>query len=159
VARAFGEVVAAGAAGRPGLRVEGVQISPMRRGGVEVLAGVTRDPHWGLALAVGLGGVLAETVADVSVSLLPVTGSDIEEMLSELRGAAVLGGTRGEPAVDRGALIGAIARIADAAWRFGDALESLEVNPLLAGQHGTEALDALIEFRTCQAGSAESDSP
>ena len=126
----------------------------MRRGGVELLVGVTRDPQWGLAIAVGLGGIFAEAVADVAVRLLPVTDSDIEEMLTELRGSAVLAGIRGEPAVDQGALVSAIARIADAAWWLGDTLgdaldgtlESLEVNPLRADHSGAEALDALVVF-------------
>jgi hypothetical protein len=147
---AYRDVLTAGHTNHEGLRVEGVQISPMRRGGVELLVGVTRDPQWGLAIAVGLGGIFAEAVADVAVRLLPVTGSDIEEMLTELRGSAVLAGIRGEPAVDRSALVSAIARIADAAWwlgdTLGDALESLEVNPLRADHSGAEALDALVVF-------------
>ena len=147
VCEAFSAVLAAGRARRAGLRVEGVQVSPMRSGGVELLVGVTRDPQWGLALAVGLGGIFAEVVADVAVRLLPVTDSDIEEMLTELRGSAVLGGIRGEPAVDRVALVSAIACIADTARAIGDALESLEVNPLRADHRGAEALDALIVFR------------
>jgi len=144
---AYRDVLAAGRTHHEGVRVEGVQISPMRRGGVELLVGVTRDPQWGLAIAVGLGGIFAEAVADVAVRLLPVTDSEIEEMLTELRGSAVLAGIRGEPAVDRGALVSAIARIAAAAWWLGDALESLEVNPLRADHSGAEALDALIVFR------------
>jgi acyl-CoA synthetase (NDP forming) len=151
VRQAYRDVLSAGRTHHEGLRVEGVQISPMRRGGVELLVGVTRDPQWGLAIAVGLGGIFTEAVADVAVRLLPVTDSEIEAMLSELRGSAVLAGIRGEPAVDRGALVNAIARIADAAWwlgsTLGDALESLEVNPLRADHNGAEALDALIVFR------------
>jgi acetate---CoA ligase (ADP-forming) len=147
VRRAFAGVIAAGRAHHPGLRVEGVQVAPMRRGGVELLVGATRDPSWGLALVVGLGGVLAEAVADVAVRLLPVTERDIAEMLAELRGAAVLAGLRGEPAVDRPALVSAVAGIATAAWWLGDALESLEINPLRADHRGAEALDALLVLR------------
>jgi acetate---CoA ligase (ADP-forming) len=145
--RAFEEVVAAGRSAGPAVRVEGVQISPMRRGGVELLVGVTRDADWGLALAVGMGGVLTEVLADVSVRLLPVTDEDISQMLAELRGSAVLDGPRGEPAVDRAALVRAIRQIAEAAGRIGDRLESLEVNPLRADQSGAEALDVLVQLR------------
>jgi acyl-CoA synthetase (NDP forming) len=147
VRRAFADVIAAGRAHRAALRIDGVQVSPMRRGGVELLVGVTRDAQWGLAIAVGLGGVFTEAIADVAVRLLPVTDSGIEEMLTELRGSAVLGGMRGAPAVDRPALVSAIGRIAGAAWWLGDALESLEVNPLQADHRGAEALDALIVLR------------
>jgi len=145
--RAFDEVVAAGRSAGAAVRIEGVQISPMRRGGVELLVGVTRDAGWGLALAVGMGGVLTEVLADVAVRLLPVTDEDIGQMLAELRGSAVLDGPRGEPAVDRAALVRAIGRIAEAASRIGDRLESLEVNPLRADQSGAEALDVLLQLR------------
>jgi acyl-CoA synthetase (NDP forming) len=154
VRQAFDDVLAAGVAHRAGLRVEGVQIAPMRRGGVDLLVGVTRDPLWGLALAVGLGGIFAEAIADVAVRLLPVTEADIIEMLAELHGSAVLDGMRGEPAVDRPALVSAIRRIADAACSLGDALTSLEVNPLRADHRGAEALDALLEFRAGQGAEA-----
>jgi acetate---CoA ligase (ADP-forming) len=147
VRQAYQDVLAAGRTHREGLRAEGVLIAPMRDTGVELLVGVTRDPQWGLAIAVGLGGIFAEVVADVAVRLLPVTDDDIAEMLTELRGSAVLGGLRGEPAVDQTALVSAVASIAAAAWTIGDAVESLEVNPLLADHRRAEALDALIVFR------------
>jgi acetate---CoA ligase (ADP-forming) len=149
--RAFEEVVAAGRSAGAAVRIEGVQISPMRRGGVELLVGVTRDADWGLALAVGMGGVLTEVLADVAVRLLPVTDEDISQMLAELRGSAVLDGPRGEPAVDRAALVRAISQIAEAAGRIGDRLESLEVNPLRADQSGAEALDVLLQLRDASA--------
>jgi succinyl-CoA synthetase beta subunit len=148
VRRAFEEVIASAAAHVAGVRVEGVQISPMRRRGVELLVGVSRDPQWGLVLAVGLGGVLVEVLEDVALRLLPVSAPEIDEMLGELRGAKVLDGARGEPRVDRAALVAAIAHIADAAWQLGHQLESLEINPLRADAHGVEALDALVVFRT-----------
>jgi acyl-CoA synthetase (NDP forming) len=147
VRRAFEDVIASAVSRSAGLRVEGVQISPMRRGGVELLVGVMRDPQWGLVLAVGLGGVFVEALADVALRPLPVSAADVGEMLGELRGAKVLHGVRGKPAVDRAALVDAIRGIADAAWRLGDELVSLEVNPLRADHHGAEALDALIVFR------------
>jgi acyl-CoA synthetase (NDP forming) len=147
VRRAFEEVIASAAANVAGLRVEGVQISPMRMGGVELLVGVSRDPQWGPVIAVGLGGLLVEVLQDVALRLLPVSAADIGEMLGELRGAQVLDGVRGEPGVDRGALVAAIGRIADAAWKLGAQLDSLEINPLRVDHDGAEALDALVAFR------------
>jgi acyl-CoA synthetase (NDP forming) len=147
VRRAFEDVIASAVARAGGPRVEGVQISPMRRGGVELLVGVMRDPQWGLVLAVGLGGVFVEALADVALRLLPVSAADVGEMLGELRGAKVLHGARGEPAVDRAALVDAIRAIADAAWQLGHELACIEVNPLRADHHGAEALDALVVFR------------
>jgi hypothetical protein len=77
-----------------------------------------------------------------------VSDTDVEEMLRELRGARVLDGTRGGRAVDRRALVSAIHRVADAAGQLGDALESLEINPLLVDDQRAEALDAMVVLRT-----------
>ena len=92
-------------------------------------------------------GRMLRTMADLALRLLPVTAADVEEMLGELRGHAVLDGVRGRAPVDRAAAVAAICRIAEVAWWLGDDLESLEVNPLHAGPEGAEALDALVDLR------------
>ena len=56
-----------------GASVDGVLISPMRRGGTELLVGVVRDPQWGPMLAVALGGVFVEVLQDSALAPLPVT--------------------------------------------------------------------------------------
>ncbi|NUR84882.1 MAG: acetate--CoA ligase family protein, partial [Nonomuraea sp.] len=52
-------------------------VQPMRRGGIELLVGIVRDPAWGLTLAVGLGGVWVEVLRDTSLRILPVTQDDV----------------------------------------------------------------------------------
>jgi acyl-CoA synthetase (NDP forming) len=133
---------------RPDARIDGLLVSPMREAAAELIVGVFRDPDWGLALAVGLGGIWTELFDDVSIRLLPVTPVDVELMLAELRGTAILDGYRGAPAIDRDQLAQVIARIGELALELGDALESLEVNPLRLDVQGPEALDALVIFRT-----------
>jgi succinyl-CoA synthetase beta subunit len=123
-------------------QVDGVLVTPMVSGGVELVAGVTRDPVWGPTLVVGLGGVLVEVLRDAATRVLPVSDVEIEEMLHELRGYALLEGVRGRPGVDIGALIAAISRLAGVG--SADDVVSLEVNPLLARPDGAVGLDALV---------------
>ncbi|NGY04324.1 acetate--CoA ligase family protein [Solimonas terrae] len=130
-------------AARPDARLDGVIVSPMRGSGVELFVGTMRDPQWGPAIAVGLGGVFVEVLKDTSLRLLPVCEDDALTMLSELRGSALLDGFRGAPAVDRAALAKIIVAIGDAALALGPDLVSLEINPLLAFDGGIEALDGL----------------
>jgi acetate---CoA ligase (ADP-forming) len=146
VRQAFEAVIAAAGGVAPPPRVDGVLVSPMRSGGVEVLTGVVRDPLWGLVLAVGLGGVWTEIFNDVSLRVLPVAPADVEEMLGELKGAALLRGARGAPAADVGALVDVILRIAGLAQSLAPDLESLEINPLLVHGSRIEALDALVTW-------------
>jgi acyl-CoA synthetase (NDP forming) len=144
VASGYDRILASVRAAKPGAAIEGVLVAPMRSDpGVELFVGVLRDPLWGPAVAVGLGGIWVEALRDTALRLLPVTPEEVLEMLSELRGAKLLDGYRGSPGIDRRAAAEAVARIGDAALALGPALVSLEVNPLRATATGSEALDAL----------------
>jgi succinyl-CoA synthetase beta subunit len=142
VRRAHREILAA--VGASGL---GTLVQPQREGGVELLAGVVRDPAWGLVLAVGLGGVWVEVLKDSVLRLLPVDAAEVRRALGELRGAKLLTGARGNEPADLDALAEVITRVADLAGALGDDLESLEINPLLVRGSHVEALDALVTWR------------
>jgi acetate---CoA ligase (ADP-forming) len=135
--RAAGEAV-------PGARVDGVLVSPMRSGGVELVAGVTVDPTFGPVLAVGLGGVWVEVLGDTSLRVLPVDTGEVKRMLAELRGSPLLRGARGGRPVDLDALAEAIRLLGDTAVGQGGSLCALEVNPLWAEGDRIEALDVLV---------------
>lgn len=143
VAAAHAAILASVKAYKPDATIEGVIVSPMRKGGIELFAGTMRDPQWGPVLAIGFGGVFVELLKDVSQRLLPVSEADVLEMLGELRGAAMLNGFRGAPPVDRAAVARAMVAIGDAALALGPNLVSLEVNPLLVEGDRVEALDGL----------------
>jgi acetate---CoA ligase (ADP-forming) len=134
------------AAATAGAAVEGVLVSPMRRGGTELLVGVVRDPQWGLLLAVAVGGVFVEVLQDSVLAPLPVSPQRAREMLDRLRGTALLRGARGTVPADLDALAAVIARLGDLAAALGDDLESLEVNPLLVQGPAIEALDAVVTW-------------
>jgi len=143
-------------AARPEARIDGVVVSPMRKGGVELFVGTMRDPHWGSVIAVGLGGIWVEALKDTSLRLLPVSPSDVEEMLSELRGSPLLDGFRGAPAVDRATVATVVAAIGEAALALGPELVSLEINPMLVSGAGLEALDALAVWEDAPHTAVES---
>jgi acetate---CoA ligase (ADP-forming) len=125
----------------------GLIVSPMRKGGVELLVSVRQDPTWGPVLAVGLGGIWVELYRDVQLAPLPVQGADVDRMLGRLRAAALFAGARGGGAVDLAAARSAIVSIATVAERLGDALEVIEINPLWVSADRAEALDALVVWR------------
>jgi acetate---CoA ligase (ADP-forming) len=136
--------VRAAAEAVPGAVIDGIMISPMRMGGVELLAGVTVDPSFGAVLAVGLGGIWVEALNDVSLRLLPVDADDVVVMLGELRGASLLRGARGRRPADLGAIGRAISALGDAALALGNSLHSVEINPLWVDGDVVEALDVLV---------------
>jgi acyl-CoA synthetase (NDP forming) len=134
------------AAARVGASVDGVLVSPMRRGGAELLIGVVRDPHWGPMLAVALGGVFVEVLKDSALAPLPVSPGQARRLLDGLRGRAVLDGVCGAAPADLDALAAVIARTGDLALDLGEDLESLEINPLRVDGTTIEALDAVITW-------------
>ena len=78
----------------------------MVRGNRELIAGVLRDPQFGPTVMLGVGGILAEAVADVVFRPAPVDDVTAHEMIDQLATQRLLGEFRGEAAVDRDALGG-----------------------------------------------------
>ena len=128
-------------------RIEGILVSPQRSGGTELLVGVVRDELWGPVLTVGLGGVWTEALRDTAVRVLPVGRAEIEQMLGELRGAALLRGMRGQQGTSMQALSEIIYRLGALALALGPRLDALEINPLLVKGSRIEALDVLVNWR------------
>lgn len=143
----YEQVLAAGRA-VAGARIDGVLVSAMRTGGVELLAGVTMDPAFGPVLALGLGGIWVEVLKDTSLRVLPVDAAEVKRMLAELRGLPLLRGARGSRPADLDALAKVITVLGDTALSFNGALNgglrALEVNPLWVNGDQVEALDVLV---------------
>jgi acyl-CoA synthetase (NDP forming) len=128
----------------PRARLRGVLISPMIQGGVECILGARNDPVFGPVVLFGLGGVFTEVMKDVSFRRAPFGPETAHEMIDEVQGAALLKGARGQPPADLDALAQAISRLSLFAAAHGDAIESVEMNPIRALPEGCLALDALI---------------
>jgi acyl-CoA synthetase (NDP forming) len=135
-------------AARQGVEGAGLLVSPLKRGGVELLAAVQRDPRLGSFLVLGAGGTLVELLADRALLPLPAQPDDVADALTGLRIGRLLAGARGRPPVDQQALLAAIGALARLGQALGDALDTVELNPLLATPEGAWALDALVVWAT-----------
>ncbi len=124
----------------------GLLVAPMVRGSRELIAGVARDPQFGACVMVGIGGILAEALADVAFRLVPIARVDAEEMLDDLAAQALFGPVRGEPAVDRGAVVDVLLALSGLAEARPDVV-SVDVNPLVVVDGRPIAVDALVEVR------------
>ena len=124
-------------------------VAPMIRGNRELIAGVLRDPQFGPTVMLGLGGILAEAVADVVFRPAPLDDVTAHEMIDQLATQRLLGAFRGEAAVDRDALAAILVALGEVACR--DDIESVDVNPLIVSPDGVPiAVDALVELRVAQ---------
>jgi acetate---CoA ligase (ADP-forming) len=109
--------------------------------GAELLIGARWDARFGPLALVGLGGVYAEVMRDVTVALAPVTETEAELMLRSLRSFPLLDGTRGRPVLDVAAAANALAALSRVAAGHPE-ISELEVNPLLVLPDGALGLDA-----------------
>jgi len=117
--------------------------------GIEIFAGVSRDPDFGLSLAFGLGGTAIEITRDFALRMLPLREGDAEAMIRETRGAAMLGAVRGRPAVDVKSIVACLEALADFAQANADVLDEVDLNPIkaLPEGRGCVVVDALIAAR------------
>lgn len=125
-------------------RFEGVAVQPMAAaGGVELIAGVTRDARFGPMVIVGLGGVLVEVLKDTALRLAPLTQPDALAMLAELRGAAILRGVRGQAPSDSQAIVNLLVKLSEFAVAHPEVRE-MDLNPISVYPRGLAVLDARI---------------
>jgi len=143
----YDELLARARRAVPGVEPEGVLVSELVTGGVEMLAGISTDPLFGPVVSVGLGGVFVEVLGDVAVRVPPFDEDEAHRMLRELRGFALLRGARGRPPADLDALVGVIMNLQRFAMDLADLVVEVDLNPLVVRRRGARALDALVVCR------------
>jgi acetyltransferase len=122
-----------------------VLVAPMISGNRELIAGVVRDPQFGPTVMLGVGGILAEAVADVVFRPAPVDAVTASEMIDDLGTQKLLGAFRGEAAVDRDQLVEVIIGLGRLAAERSD-VASVDINPLIVQPDGSiVAADGLVE--------------
>ena len=127
----------------PEATITGVLVQGMVHGGRELIAGMTRDRLFGPLVMFGLGGIYVEALRDVTFRMAPFGDAEARDMLAGIRGAALLGAVRGQPAVDRDALVAVLRRISQLAVDFPE-IGEVDVNPLLGFADRAVAVDARV---------------
>jgi len=125
----------------------GFLIQKMIRGGTEMILGARRDPVFGPVILVGMGGIFAELLQDTSVGIAPLTLTDAEDMLDELKGRHLLEGFRGRPPLDRVALVQALLRLSTLMVDF-PSIRQVDINPVMLFEEGKglQAVDVRIDL-------------
>lgn len=127
----------------PSAFINGVIVHEMAPKGKEVILGITYDRTFGHMIMFGLGGIYIEILRDVSFRIVPVSRSDAQEMIQEIRTYPLLKGARGEKPADIDSIIDSIIRLSNLASDF-PVIQELDINPLVVYEKGTTALDARI---------------
>src|SRR5690242_10565400 len=109
--------------GRFGDRLSGVLVQAMIPGGVETIIGVVQEPVFGPLVVFGLGGVATEVLGDHAARLAPLTGTDADDLIRQIRAAPLLLGHLGQ----------------------------LDLNPVIARPDGAFAVDARVQVTSHRA--------
>ena len=128
-----------------GARIDGYLVEEMAPAGQELVIGGLRDPQFGPLVMVGLGGIFVEVLRDVSFRICPITRLDAQEMLAELKGAAILDGARGMKPVSKDAIIDVLLKVGGEnglLMRHADDIAEADINPLIVSDSGAVAVDA-----------------
>ncbi len=128
-----------------GARIDGFLIEEMAPAGHELVIGGLRDPQFGPLVMVGLGGIFVEILKDVSFRLCPISRIDAEEMLAELKGAAVLKGARGTKPAALDAIVDVLLKVGGEKGlllQHAADISEADINPLIVSDTAAVAVDA-----------------
>ena len=98
---------------------------------------------WPDVAALGLGGIFVEILEDVAFRAIPLSRHDAEAMVDQLKGRKILAGVRGEPPVDKAALVNLLLKVSSIVSAYPQ-LSELDLNPVIAYPDGYAVVDARI---------------
>lgn len=152
--QAFEEIVASSKKYKEAARVTGVLFEEMLvEKGVEMFIGIKQDPQFGNFIVCGLGGIFIEILKDISIRHVPIAKADALSMVEELKGYALLLGTRGSGRADIEAFAEALVKISDFVYTQNDNLKEMDINPVMVLNEGKGivALDGLLVWDKVEA--------
>ena len=94
---------------------------------------------------VGLGGIFVEVLRDVSFRICPITRIDAEEMIDDLKGAAILAGARGRQPASRAAIVDALLKVGGEGgllMTHAEEIKEADINPMIVSETAAVAVDA-----------------
>jgi acyl-CoA synthetase (NDP forming) len=143
VRAAFKEILENVKKSKKDARIEGIYVQKMEPKSFEFVVGGTRDLQFGPTVMFGMGGIYVELYKDVSFRLAPVSDSEAEQMLEEIRAAPLLKGFRGSPPLDSAAAISVIQKVGSMMTNIEE-IDSIDINPLLVYEKGCKAVDVRV---------------
>jgi acyl-CoA synthetase (NDP forming) len=125
---------------RLGDRLTGFLVQRMVPAGVEMLVGTVEDDVFGPVVLCSLGGTQVELLGKPVARLVPLSDADVDELLRDMPGRALLSGYRGSPPVDERALRELLCRVSWLADTFPEIVE-MDLNPVRLFERGLSVVD------------------
>ena len=141
---------------RPNARLQGFTVQSMARWPTaqELIVGTTTDAVFGPVILFGQGGTAVEVVADRAIGLPPLNTVLARELISRTRVSKLLAGYRDRPPADITAISRTLIQLSHLIADIPQIVE-LDINPLLADDHGVLALDARMRVAASAASGVD----
>ena len=143
--RAWETITADVGKARPDIVLDGMLVEAMAAPGLELVVAARRDHAWGPIVTIGIGGIWIEALRDIRLIPADLDDDGIREELLKLKGAALLKGHRGAPALDLDAIADCVSRLGALLWSDPRVVE-VEINPLVVSAKGAVAVDVLMHI-------------
>ncbi|MGV6874193.1 acetate--CoA ligase family protein [Pseudochelatococcus sp. B33] len=118
--------------------MDGILVQQMVEDGTEWLVGIHTDEQIGPMVTVGFGGVLTELVQDVARRPVPVTRTEVRDMIDELRTGPLLFGYRGRAPGEVDGFIDLVQRVAWVGHLLRADRPEFELNPVIVPAAGRQ---------------------
>ena len=129
---AYEEIFASVNKNFPEAKIDGMSVQEMLPEGFELIIGYTNDKIFGPCIMAGLGGIFTEAIKDISFRTIPLTKSDAETMIMELKFSdMLLKGFRHIKKVSIEALADVLLKASKVAMENKDSIESFDINPAI----------------------------
>ena len=116
-------------------------VQSMAPAGVPTVVQTADDAFFGALMSFGIGGVATDLLGDRAFRVLPLTDTDVTQLVRSVRAAPLLFGYRGSEPVDVPALEQLLLRVARLAHELPEVAE-LELNPVIVSRTGVSVLRA-----------------
>ncbi len=111
-------------------KMDGILVQRLAPKGIELIFGIKKDPTFGHQLVIGFGGTLVEIIKDFTMRMMPVSISDVEEMIRELKSYPIIEGYRGQSGIDKNLIYSICLSLNDLVEEMPK-IEELDLNPVI----------------------------
>jgi acyl-CoA synthetase (NDP forming) len=118
-----------------------ILIEEMQKPGIEIILGIIKDPTFGLSIMFGMGGIYAELYKDVTFRLVPISRTDAEEMLEDIKAKQIFYGFRGMK-VYRDGVIDLLLKVSKIAEDLKQYINQMDLNPVFLRENDVVVVDA-----------------
>ena len=131
----------------PDARIQGISVEPMiiKPRGMELRVGIIRDPIFGPAITLSLGGTVIDQRNERVVALPPLNGFLAADMLQSEKLRRRLNEFRNATKFNEQAVESVLLRISEIVCEF-PWVQEMDINPLIVDENGAVAVDARISI-------------